>query len=586
MLCCARIPLAMLIELRAENYAVIDHAIASFGPGLNLLTGETGAGKSILVDALALLMGGKSSGDLVRHGADKAVVSCVFESTPGAEAILEENGIDAEGTEVILRREILSGGKGRVFVNNQPATVTVLKQLAPELALVHAQSETFTSFDPEQQRILLDRFAGISTDAMAEAHARWRAASGKLNDLLQGEQDRLRMVDLWSYQRKEIESANLRAGEDEALETEKRVLANSEKLYSAAMSAFEQLYDGDGSAESTLRAALRHVEELAKYDARFAESAQQLAAARATTSDIAVTLRDYAEGINASPERLAEIEDRLALIDRLKRKYGKTAADIVAFGEDVTRKLSEVEDRDGTLKTLRAELEKSVAAYKKAAAALSAERNSAATKLAKLAEAQINSLAMKVRFQVAVTSEQKSPQKESSERESAKEESTNEKWTAAGWDEVEYRIATNAGEPLKPLTEIASGGELSRVLLALKVAVEESASKARKKTTPRTLVFDEIDIGIGGRAAEAVGNKLKALGRAQQVLCVTHLPQIAAFADQHLAVEKREDHGRTSTRIRVLDDRARTHEVARMLSGAKVTETSLQHATQMIAASR
>jgi DNA repair protein RecN (Recombination protein N) len=576
----------MLIELRAENYAVIDHAIASFGPGLNLLTGETGAGKSILVDALALLMGGKSSGDLVRHGADKAVVSCVFESTPGAEAILEENGIDAEGTEVILRREILSGGKGRVFVNNQPATVTVLKQLAPELALVHAQSETFTSFDPEQQRILLDRFAGISTDAMAEAHARWRAASGKLNDLLQGEQDRLRMVDLWSYQRKEIESANLRAGEDEALETEKRVLANSEKLYSAAMSAFEQLYDGDGSAESTLRAALRHVEELAKYDARFAESAQQLAAARATTSDIAVTLRDYAEGINASPERLAEIEDRLALIDRLKRKYGKTAADIVAFGEDVTRKLSEVEDRDGTLKTLRAELEKSVAAYKKAAAALSAERNSAATKLAKLAEAQINSLAMKVRFQVAVTSEQKSPQKESSERESAKEESTNEKWTAAGWDEVEYRIATNAGEPLKPLTEIASGGELSRVLLALKVAVEESASKARKKTTPRTLVFDEIDIGIGGRAAEAVGNKLKALGRAQQVLCVTHLPQIAAFADQHLAVEKREDHGRTSTRIRVLDDRARTHEVARMLSGAKVTETSLQHATQMIAASR
>jgi DNA repair protein RecN (Recombination protein N) len=563
----------MLIELRAENYAVIDHAIASFGPGLNLLTGETGAGKSILVDALALLMGGKSSADVVRHGAEKASVSCVFESTPGADAILEENGIDSEGPEVILRREIFSNGKGRVFVNNQPATVALLRQLAPELALVHAQSETFSSFDPTQQRILLDRFAGISSDAVAKAHARWSAAAGKLNDLLHGEQDRLRMVDLWTYQRKEIETAHLATGEDEALETEKRVLANAEKIYALAHTAFDQLYESDSSAESTLRAALRNVEELARFDARFADAAQQLAAARATTSDIGATLRDYAEGINASPERLAEIEDRLALLDRLKRKYGKTVAEVIAFGDDVARKLSEVEDRDEALKTLRADLEESATAYKKAAAALTAERNTAATKLAKLAEAQINSLAMKVRFQVAVT---------------ADEQETG--WAQSGWDAVEFCIATNPGEPLKPLTEIASGGELSRVLLALKVAVEESSSKAnknsRKKTTPRTLVFDEIDIGIGGRAAEAVGQKLKALGRAQQVLCVTHLPQIAAFADQHLAVEKREKDGRTQTQIRVLDDRARTHEVARMLSGAKVTETSLQHATQMIAASR
>ena len=559
----------MLVELRAENYAVIDHAIATFGPGLNLLTGETGAGKSILVDALALLMGGKSSADVVRHGAEKAVVSCVFESTSGAEAILEENGIDIEGADIILRREILSNGKGRVFVNNQPATVAVLKQLAPELALVHAQSETLSSFDPTQQRILLDRFAGISTDAAAEAYTHWRSAADKLNDLLQGEHDRLRMVDLWTYQGKEIEAANLQAGEDEALETEKRVLANAEKLYAAAMGAYEQLYEGDTSAEATLRAALRNVEELARFDPRFTEAAQQLAAARATTSDIGATLRDYAEGINASPERLAEIEDRLALLDRLKRKYGKTVAEVIAFGEDVARKLSEVEDRDETLKALRAALESASSEYQTAASALTAERQDAAEKLAKLAEAQINSLAMKVRFEVAVAS---------NEQDSA--------WTPSGWDSVEYRIATNAGEPVKPLIEIASGGELSRILLALKVAVEQTSSKTRKTTTPRTLVFDEIDIGIGGRAAEAVGQKLKALGRAQQVLCVTHLPQIAAFADQHLAVEKREKDGRTQTQIRVLDDRARTHEVARMLSGAKVTDTSLQHATQMIAASR
>ena len=560
----------MLVELRAENYAVIDHAIAVFGPGLNLLTGETGAGKSILVDALALLMGGKSSAEVVRHGADKAVVSCVFESTQGAEAILEENGIDAEGTEIILRREILSTGKGRVFVNNQPATVTVLKQLAPELALVHAQSETLSSFDQVQQRILLDRFGGISTEAIAQAFGRWHEAAAKLEELLQGEQDRLRMVDLWSYQHKEIEAARLQAGEDETLETEKRVLANSEKLYSAAMGAFEQLYEGGTSAEVTLLAALRNVEELARYDARFVESAQQLASARATVGDVSASLRDYAEGIDASPERLAEIEDRLALLDRLKRKYGKSVVEVIAFGEEVARKLSEVEDRDEILKELRAALEKAASDYRELAAKLSAERKSAATKLGKLAEAQINSLAMKVRFEVAVASNQQQSH-----------------WTASGWDEVEYRIATNPGEPIKPLHEIASGGEMSRVMLALKVSVEEGAIKPKTKfPTPRTLVFDEIDIGIGGRAAEAVGHKLKALSKGQQVLCVTHLPQIAAFADSHFLIDKREADGRTKTQIRLLDDRARTHEVARMLSGAKVTETSLQHAAQMVAASR
>jgi DNA repair protein RecN (Recombination protein N) len=560
----------MLVELRAENYAVIDHAIAVFGPGLNLLTGETGAGKSILVDALALLMGGKSSAEVVRHGADKAVVACVFESTAGAEAILEENGIDAEGNEIILRREILASGKGRVFVNNQPATVTVLKQLAPELALVHAQSETLSSFDQTQQRILLDRFGGLSTEAVSEAYARWKDASGKLDAMVQGEQDRLRMVDLWSYQSKEIEAARLTAGEDEALETEKRVLANAEKLYAAAMGAFEQLYEGGASAEVALRGALRNVEELARYDGRFAEAAQQLESARATLGDVSASLRDYAEGINASPERLAELEDRLAVLDRLKRKYGKTVAEVIAFGEDVGRKLAEVEDRDEILKALRAELETAAAGYRAAAGALHRERKAAAGKLAKLAEAQINSLAMKVKFDVVVN---------------AVEEQSG--WTASGWDEVEYRIATNPGEPLKPLHEIASGGEMSRVMLALKVSVEEGAAKPKKKTaTPRTLVFDEIDIGIGGRAAEAVGQKLKALSRGQQVLCVTHLPQIAAFADQHFVVEKREADGRTKMQVRLLDDRARMHEVARMVSGAKVTETSLQHAAQMIAGSR
>jgi DNA repair protein RecN (Recombination protein N) len=567
----------MLVELRAENYAVIDHAIAVFGPGLNLLTGETGAGKSILVDALALLMGGKAFAEVVRHGADRAVVSCVFEATANADAILEENGIDSTGSEIILRREILVNGKGRVFVNNQPATVTVLKLLAPELALVHAQSETLSSFDQAQQRILLDRFASLETAPVAEAYANWRAAVAKLEELEQGEQDRLRMVDLWSYQRKEIESAQLIPGEDADLENEKRVLANAEKLYAAALGAFEQLYEGSNSAESSLRAALRNVEELARYDNKFVDAVQQLTSVRAIVDDLSDTLRDYAESVGgtASSERLAEIEDRLVALDRLKRKYGSTIAEVIAFGEGVTAKLAEVEDRDEILKQLRVDLVDARARYVTEAQAVSASREAAAGKLARLAEKQINDLAMKVRFEVNV-----SPQPVESA------------WAAHGWDAVEYRIATNPGEPLKPLDEIASGGEMSRVMLALKVSVEEGTGKPRNRASvagavaPRTLVFDEIDIGIGGRAAEAVGQKLKTLSRVQQVLCVTHLPQIAAFADQHFLIEKREDHGRTKTQVRLLDDRTRVEEVARMLSGAVVTEASQHHASQMIEASR
>lgn len=561
----------MLLELRAENYAVIDHAIAVFGPGLNLLTGETGAGKSILVDALALLMGNKASADVIRHGADKAVVACVFESTAGAEAVLEANGIDAEGHEIILRREILENSKGRVYVNNQPATVAVLRQLAPELALVHAQSETLGSFDQAQQRGLLDRYANLSADVAASAYTEWREIQVKLEDLERDEQDRLRMVDLWSFQSREIEGACLLEGEDESLETEKRVLANAEKLYAAAMNAYELLYEGGASAETSLRAALKQLEELARYDNKFQDAVQQLAGARAAVQDVSATVRDYAEGINASPERLAEIEDRLAALDRLKRKYGSTLTEVIAYGTDVAQKLAEIENRDEILKSLRADLARAAEKYKDTARNLSAERSAAAKKLEKLAEAQINDLAMKVRFSVSVT-----PNEESLH------------WTSHGWDTVECRIATNAGEPLKPLDEIASGGEMSRVLLALKVSVEEGANQKVKRKTqiPRTLVFDEIDIGIGGRAAEAVGQKLKALSKAQQVLCVTHLPQIAAFADHHFLIEKQEKQGRTKTSIRLLDDTDRTEEIARMLSGAKLTDTSLKHAEQMLKTSR
>jgi DNA repair protein RecN (Recombination protein N) len=564
----------MLLELRAENYAVIDRAVATFGNGLNLLTGETGAGKSILIDALALLLGGKASADVVRHGEEKAVVSCVFELTPGAEAILEANGVDSDSDHILLRREILANGKGRVFVNNQPATVGVLRQLAPELALVHSQGETLGSFDQAQQRGLLDRFGGLSAEGVAEAFAAWKATTDKLEELQSAEQDRLRMADLWRFQSKEIDQAGLSTeDEDVQLEAEKRVLANAEKLHTAAMSAHELLYESESSAEGALGAALKHLEELARYDARFREPAQQLAAAKAIVEDVDAEVRDFADNINAAPGRLEEIEDRLAALDRLKRKYGQTLSEVIAFGAEAARKLAEVENRDALLVELKAKEEKDAAAYRNAATLLTSSRTDAAKRLEKLAEAQINDLAMSTRFHVQVTAQKGT-----------------EHWTAHGWDQVDCLIATNAGEPLKPLDEIASGGEMSRVMLALKVTVEESASKGsgkKKKTVlPRTLVFDEIDIGIGGRAAEAVGKKLKTLSRGQQVVCITHLPQIAAFGDQHFLIEKTEKRGRTQTEIRQMEESERTQEIARMLSGAKLTETSLKHAAHLLESSK
>ena len=564
----------MLLELRAENYAVIDRAEAQFGRGLNLLTGETGAGKSILIDALALLLGGKASSDFVRHGAEKAVVSCVFESTPGARHVLAENGVDADGDAegILLRREILANGKGRVFVNNQPATVGVLRLLAPELALVHAQGETMGAFDQTQQRILLDRFGALNLEPVAAAYAAWKSTQGRLGALLADEQERLQRADLWRCQTGEMEQAAILA-EDEGVvpETEERVLGNAEKLYAAAMGAHDLLYEAEHSAETTLGQALKLVEELARYDERFQVPAQELAAAKATVEDLSATVRDFAENVQAGPERLEEIEDRLAALDRLKRKYGKTLAEVLAFGAESARQLAEVENRDALLVELRALEAQQAESYRRAAGTLSKARGEAASRLEKAAERQINDLAMNVRFSVAVTA-----------REAA------ECWTAHGWDEIGYLIATNAGEPLKPVEEVASGGEMSRIMLALKVTVEEAAAKSRgkKMALPRTLVFDEIDIGIGGRAAEAVGLKLKALSATQQVLCITHLPQIAAFADQHFLIEKSDSKGRTRTEVRRMDDAERVKEVARMLSGATLSETSLRHAENLLAAGR
>jgi DNA repair protein RecN (Recombination protein N) len=579
----------VLVELRLENYAVMDSAAVEFGPGLNLLTGETGAGKSILIDALALLLGEKASSEVIRSGAERAVVSAVFEAGGAAgkalEKILEANGLDeSDDGSVILRREIASGGKGRVFVNNQPATVAVLRQMAPHLATIHAQNESILSFDGPARLELLDTFAGSALETVDSAFAGWKEVRTRIDDLERGEQDRLRLVDLWVFQKKEIEEARPQSAEDERLETEKRVLANAEKIYNAAMNAFDLLYEGNGSTASSLRAAQKQVEELARYEPKFQEALGALDTARISVEDVGASLRDYAGGIQASPEHLVEVEDRLALLDRLKRKYGPSLDEVIAFGADVARKLAEVENKDEILRQLRTELTQAAGEYLRAARALSKKRAEAARRLEKTVEAEINDLAMRSVFRIEITTS---------------EEEAN--WSASGMDQVVYMISTNPGEPVRRLEHVASGGELSRVMLALKASVEgDSAAPKRREMgsaktptsrkigetwgTQRTLVFDEIDTGIGGRAAEAVGKKLKGLARANQVLCVTHLPQIATFGDQHYVIEKRESGGRTRTSIRAVTGEERTEEVARMLSGAKLTETSRKHAEQMIKA--
>jgi DNA repair protein RecN (Recombination protein N) len=578
----------VLVELRLENYAVMDCLAVEFAPGLNLLTGETGAGKSILIDGLALLLGDKASSDVIRSGADKAVVSAVFEVEGAAEKtvaqILETNGIDSEDASIILRREIAAAGKGRVFVNNQPATVAVLRQLAPHLATIHAQNESLLSFDAAARLSLLDAFAGTQLEPVAAAFRRWKAVADRIDELQRDEQDRLRLLDLWTFQKREIEDAKLQPGEDERLEAKKRVLANAEKIYGAAINAFDLLYEGNASTSASLRAAQKHVEELVRYEPKFQEARAALETARISVEDVGASLRDYAGGIEASPEHLAEAEDRLAALDRLKRKYGPTLEEVLRHGAEASRKLSEMENKDETLRQLHAELARAAEEYLRAARALSKKRYESARKLEKVVEAEINELAMKSSFHIEV---------------SGSDEAGN--WTAAGFDQVVYLISTNFGEPLRPLEEIASGGELSRVMLALKASVECHGARALSSPAfatempaagsrkfvaagQRTLVFDEIDIGIGGRAAESVGKKLKALARGHQVLCVTHLPQIATFADHHYVIEKKTSAGRTRTSVRPITGEERTEEVARMLSGAKLTETSRKHAEQMIKA--
>jgi len=557
----------VLLSLHIEDYALIDRLAVEFASGLNVLTGETGSGKSIVVDALGLLLGERADAAAVRSGAERAWVSGVFRLDDGAvpAEALDALGIVA-GEPLIVRREI--GGRGRVLINDKPATVAALRQLAPALGEVHAQNQALVAFTPSAQLELLDDFAGDGDGLLPRlraACAAWRDAEAAAAAWEQGEQTRLQQADLWRYQRQELEAAALRDGEDAELEQERLRLANAERIAAAAHAAYAALYDAPEAASRALRLAQKQVLELAKFDARAADLAPRLESARLEIDDVAASLRPWTEGEDASPERLAAVGDRLALLDRIKRKYGPTLAEAIALRSALDERLAAIADAEGERARLRAAAAAAAARYRELAERRSALRRAAAQTLAAAVARQAADLAMKIELAV----EWLVP--------AAPEPAA---WGPLGWDRIRFLATTNPGEPLKPLAEIASGGELSRLLLALQVAAQGRAP-ARAAAAPRTLVFDEIDAGIGGRAAEAVGRKLAQLGARFQVLCVTHLAQIASYAHHHLRVEKVRRGGRAITEVAALAGPERVEEVARMLSGL-ASAAARQHAAELL----
>jgi len=563
----------MLHEIHIQNYAVIESLSVEFHAGLNVLSGETGSGKSILVDALGLALGGRASPDVIRTGQERATVTAVFRSDAGVPwgAWLEEYGLPGgDDSEIILRREVQAGGKSRLLVNDQPVMLAAAKALAPCLVEIHGQSEHVSLLARDAQLELLDQFSATEEALLkvGELFARRRELEHELESLSQNEQERLRTIDLLSFQAQELERAQLAPGEDAHLEDEKRVLANLERIRAAAHTAYNELYEDEGSASARLAVVGRAVDDLSRYDPTLGRYLEPLAGTRASLEDLALFLRDYLGRLQANPRRLEELEDRLALIDRLKRKYGKTIEEILAYREQVREQLATLEHADERREVVRRELEKASAEYQRIAKALSEQRRDAARKLEKLIRDELAQLGMeKARFQVSF------------------ETLPENRGGSKGMDEIEFRISPNPGEELRPLEKIASGGELSRLMLALKTVVGQARSgKSRGRAwKSKTFVFDEVDAGIGGRTAESVGQRLKRLARDAQVLCVTHLAQIACFADHHYNVEKFERAGRTVTTLKYLDgEKDRAAELARMLSGAQITDAALKHAATML----
>ena len=562
----------MLLELDIENYAVVDKLRVRFDRGLNLLTGETGSGKSIVVDALSLLLGARATADVIRPGHKQARISGVFEvgDSPELKEFLDTTPLELDQGELIVDREVLESGKSRAYLNGRVVTLAVLRELAPLLGDIHGQHEQQNLFSARVQLQMLDSFAKTSELAgqVAAHYAGWRKLGKRLEELRGNEQEKLRLLDLYGFQHREIQDAKLAPDEEAKLEQERSLLGNLEQVKQAAASAYDHIYDSSVSAATQLKAARRAVEELVRFELSFQAIAETLASSQANIEDAAFELRGYLDRLDPDPSRLAEIEDRLDLMHRLKRKYGGTLEEVLLYGSDAGNRLEELRSSDAAIAQVEKEQQQAAENYLKHSAKLSKRRRTAADKLEQRVERELGELAMeRARFQVGF--------------EPAKTGSAG--WSAQGVDRIRFLVSANPGQPPRPLAQVASGGELSRITLALKTCLTPDAGS--EDPTPRTLVFDEIDSGVGGRVAEALGRRLEALASSNQVLCVTHLPQVAGFAKAHFFVDKHEQDGQTVASVARLSEKQRIAELARMLSGETITTAALRHAKQILKSS-
>ena len=554
----------MLHELDIEGYAVVERLRVQFQPGLNVLTGETGSGKSILVDSLALLLGARASVDAVRAGARRARLSARFDlpRDPAALARLAASGIDSDGEELILERQILASGKSRAYVNGSPVTLRLLRDLAPHLGDIHGQHEQQTLVSPPMQLRLLDSFAGCESEASALGAVleRWRAGEEALRALRSDERDRLRRIDLLRYQAEEIRAARPCVGEDDELELERAVLANVRRLRENGFEAYGSLYDAPSSASTLIKSAVAALQSAGSVDSRLEGFAESLEEARIVVDDVAFELRAYLEGLEEDPARHEAVEDRLAALGQLKRKYGPTIRAVLEFGQRAGAELASLERSDEEIERLEGVVAAAAEEYAGRASELSARRLRAAATLAERTEGELADLALaKSRFRIELK-KLAAP-------------------SALGTDRAALLFSANPGQPLRPLRQAASGGELSRVALALKTSM---GGAAEGRSYRRTLVFDEVDSGVGGGVAEAIGRRLRRLAASSQVLCVTHLPQIACFGAAHFHVSKDESGESAAASVAQLSASARVEELARMLSGARVTEAALENARQLL----
>ncbi|MBI4470524.1 MAG: DNA repair protein RecN [Acidobacteria bacterium] len=550
----------MLKLLNIANLAVFDKLCIEFQKGLNLLTGETGSGKSIIVDALTILFGDPFSSDKVRTGEDRAWVEGVFllEGRDDLSRSLESMGLETEDGELILKREWTSGGRVRSFVNHAVAGASALKALRGQLVEIHGQGEEQMLLSSSHHVELLDRFAGLERLAASVADAaRTIAGLAKERAELQaGRAERSKAVDLLKFQVDEIDRAGIRAGEDGELEAERRVLAQAEKAERLAGEAHALLYEEDGAVYSQMAAVNRRLNALAQIDREFEPLSEQLGRTQAAIEEIAARLRSFGSGRDFSPERLVQLEERLAELERIKRKYGAGLGEVFAERDRLAAELERLAGAADRLEALEQQVERAVSEYQLAAQRLSRDRKRAAPKLEAAVRRELDHLALR-------GTQFKAEFKPSAEAHGLR-----------GHEEVEFLIAPNVGEGLRPLARIASGGELSRLMLALRTVISDGLSKC--------LVFDEVDTGIGGRAAEEVGARLKRLAKSHQVFCVTHQPQIARFADAHYRVEKVIRDGRTSVVVERLDEAGRLQEVSRMLAGSEVTTAARRHAKELL----